>query len=157
MGCNPALLSLYLKIPISSDCGLIQYRRVSSNRNKQLTSQRSSKLIANIADFTPYALRHFYRVFLYQCGHHRPKPCQRHHFQLTHLENELKAGYCAYKTAASRSQVNLIMSDTMEKGVLHGTEALGASETHNTYREGAIAGEGGETKRGLKSRHIQFL
>jgi hypothetical protein len=25
------------------------------------------------------------------------------------------------------------------------------------YREGAIAGEGGETKRGLKSRHIQFL
>lgn len=30
-------------------------------------------------------------------------------------------------------------------------------EKSTVYREGAIAGEGGETKRGLKSRHIQFL
>lgn len=49
------------------------------------------------------------------------------------------------------------MADRMEKGVFHDTEALGESETQTIHREGAIAGEGGETKRGLKSRHIQFL
>lgn len=43
------------------------------------------------------------------------------------------------------------------KEVMYDTEALGGTETNTNYREGAIAGEGGETKRGLKSRHIQFL
>lgn len=36
-------------------------------------------------------------------------------------------------------------------------EKLGHGEADHVYREGAIAGEGGETKRGLKSHHIQFL
>lgn len=36
-------------------------------------------------------------------------------------------------------------------------ELLGHEKADHVYREGAIAGEGGETKRGLKSRHIQFL
>ena len=36
-------------------------------------------------------------------------------------------------------------------------EKLGREKAGHVYREGAIAGEGGETKRGLKSRHIQFL
>lgn len=45
----------------------------------------------------------------------------------------------------------------MSKAVEHDTEALGDEKNKTGYREGAIAGEGGETKRGLKSRHIQFL
>ena len=36
-------------------------------------------------------------------------------------------------------------------------ESFGRQSDGHVYREGAIAGEGGETKRGLKSRHIQFL
>ena len=39
----------------------------------------------------------------------------------------------------------------------HDAEAIGVEKSHTIYREGAIAGEGGETRRGLKSRHIQFL
>jgi hypothetical protein len=55
------------------------------------------------------------------------------------------------------SETSPTMADRATKEVMHDTEALGGSETNTTYREGAIAGEGGETKRGLKSRHIQFL
>jgi hypothetical protein len=47
--------------------------------------------------------------------------------------------------------------DTMSTGAEPDTEGLGDEKINNVYREGAIAGEGGETKRGLKSRHIQFL
>jgi hypothetical protein len=46
------------------------------------------------------------------------------------------------------------MADPIMKEAIHDTEGLGSK---TGYREGAIAGEGGETKRGLKSRHIQFL
>jgi hypothetical protein len=46
------------------------------------------------------------------------------------------------------------MADPIMKEAMHDTEGLGSK---TGYREGAIAGEGGETKRGLKSRHIQFL
>jgi hypothetical protein len=46
------------------------------------------------------------------------------------------------------------MADPIMKEAKHDTEGLGSK---TGYREGAIAGEGGETKRGLKSRHIQFL
>lgn len=46
------------------------------------------------------------------------------------------------------------MADPIMKEAMHDTEGL---EGKTGYREGAIAGEGGETKRGLKSRHIQFL
>jgi hypothetical protein len=46
------------------------------------------------------------------------------------------------------------MADPVMKEAMHDTEGLGGK---TAYREGAIAGEGGETKRGLKSRHIQFL
>lgn len=49
------------------------------------------------------------------------------------------------------------MADPIRKEAMHDTEGLGGEERKTTYREGAIAGEGGETKRGLKSRHIQFL
>lgn len=49
------------------------------------------------------------------------------------------------------------MADAMHTGAEHDTEALGGEKVNIAYREGAIAGEGGETKRGLKSRHIQFL
>jgi hypothetical protein len=52
----------------------------------------------------------------------------------------------------SRNQAK--MADPVMKEALHDTEGLGSK---TAYREGAIAGEGGETKRGLKSRHIQFL
>jgi hypothetical protein len=45
----------------------------------------------------------------------------------------------------------------MSTGAEPDTEGLGDEKINNVYREGAIAGEGGETKRGLKSRHIQFL
>lgn len=50
-----------------------------------------------------------------------------------------------------------IMADNTTKEMMYDAEALGNPESNTTYREGAIAGEGGETKRGLKSRHIQFL
>jgi amino acid permease len=46
------------------------------------------------------------------------------------------------------------MADPIMKEGMHDSERF---ESKTTYREGAIAGEGGETKRGLKSRHIQFL
>jgi hypothetical protein len=46
------------------------------------------------------------------------------------------------------------MADPVMKEAMHDTEGPGSK---TSYREGAIAGEGGETKRGLKSRHIQFL
>lgn len=49
------------------------------------------------------------------------------------------------------------MADAASSGVERDTEARGDEKTTIAYREGAIAGEGGETKRGLKSRHIQFL
>jgi hypothetical protein len=48
-------------------------------------------------------------------------------------------------------------TDTMSKRNELDTEGLGGEKINSVYREGAIAGEGGETKRGLKSRHIQFL
>jgi hypothetical protein len=62
--------------------------------------------------------------------------------------------------AAGRATSHLIrglpakMADPVMKETMHDTEGFGSK---TTYREGAIAGEGGETKRGLKSRHIQFL
>jgi len=49
------------------------------------------------------------------------------------------------------------MPDPITKEAMHDTEGVGGEESKTVYREGAIAGEGGETKRGLKSRHIQFL
>lgn len=49
------------------------------------------------------------------------------------------------------------MADPITKEAMHDTEGVGGEESKTVYREGAIAGEGGETKRGLKSRHIQFL
>ena len=49
------------------------------------------------------------------------------------------------------------MTDALDKEAGHDIEHLGGESPKTTYREGAIAGEGGETKRGLKSRHIQFL
>lgn len=49
------------------------------------------------------------------------------------------------------------MADNTTKEMMYDAEALGNPESNTTYREGAIAGEGGATKRGLKSRHIQFL
>jgi len=49
------------------------------------------------------------------------------------------------------------MAGPIMKEAMNDTEGLGGEERKTTYREGAIAGEGGETKRGLKSRHIQFL
>jgi hypothetical protein len=45
----------------------------------------------------------------------------------------------------------------MSKAGEHDVEVLGHEKAGHVYREGAIAGEGGETRRGLKSRHIQFL
>jgi hypothetical protein len=49
------------------------------------------------------------------------------------------------------------MASTISEGGERDIEKLGREKTDHVYREGAIAGEGGETKRGLKSRHIQFL
>lgn len=43
------------------------------------------------------------------------------------------------------------------KEIKYDAEALGGVETNTTYREGAVDGHAGETKRGLKSRHLQFL
>lgn len=47
------------------------------------------------------------------------------------------------------------MADAIDKST--DIETSWAEKMNKPYREGAIAGEGGETKRGLKSRHIQFL
>lgn len=49
------------------------------------------------------------------------------------------------------------MATGIDKEAGQDIEKLGGESLRETYREGAIAGEGGETKRGLKSRHIQFL
>jgi hypothetical protein len=49
------------------------------------------------------------------------------------------------------------MADVTGRGLGRDVEAVVGEKTNNVYREGAIAGEGGETRRGLKSRHIQFL
>ena len=49
------------------------------------------------------------------------------------------------------------MATGIDKEAGHYIENFGGESLRGTYREGAIAGEGGETKRGLKSRHIQFL
>ena len=49
------------------------------------------------------------------------------------------------------------MATATVAGREHDVEVLGHEKAEHVYREGAIAGEGGETKRGLKSRHIQFL
>jgi hypothetical protein len=45
----------------------------------------------------------------------------------------------------------------MSEGGERDVGGFGREKADHVYREGAIAGEGGETKRGLKSRHIQFL
>lgn len=49
------------------------------------------------------------------------------------------------------------MATTMSERGERDIEASGREKPDHVYREGAIAGEGGETKRGLKSRHIKFL
>lgn len=49
------------------------------------------------------------------------------------------------------------MADVTGGGLERDPEAAGGEKINSVYREGAIAGEGGETRRGLKSRHIQFL
>ncbi|KAM0706311.1 hypothetical protein Q7P35_005637 [Cladosporium inversicolor] len=49
------------------------------------------------------------------------------------------------------------MATAMSEGGERDIEKIGHGKADHVYREGAIAGEGGETKRGLKSRHIQFL
>ena len=49
------------------------------------------------------------------------------------------------------------MATGIDKEAGHDIENFGGESVRGIYREGAIAGEGGETKRGLKSRHIQFL
>jgi hypothetical protein len=79
------------------------------------------------------------RAGIKRFSHNVDIPSERHHQQLENQETSFR------------------MADAMSKRAELDTEALEGEKINSVYREGAIAGEGGETKRGLKSRHIQFL
>jgi len=135
--------------PSSSLCILV---RLQAHRN-QPTERRSELVVtATLRKIDPFGTSASVanlssdRYCLVSIRHLRP--LRDRHCSTRRIKSQLPS---------TDSQTRVLMANTMSEGGEPDVETRGHEKADHVYREGAIAGEGGETKRGLKSRHIQFL